>query len=156
MHLLRDRDIVLNYANTRLRAWSEVVAGAVPSARPDPEADQAWSDNGYRVAVQYHEIVPPVALADIPIDWRVSEGGPFNSDGGPRQGYLFQISDRFASQLRQQFSQLDFPPPTRAAPLELAAEAVRPPPAVSIGSAGGGNCAASGLSARSAAAGGDR
>jgi MoxR-like ATPase len=141
MRQLRRGDIVLNYANTQIRAWSNVGGEATPSARPDPEADQSWNDEGYRADIAYHVLSSPVNLGEIPSDWRTSEGGPFTKDGAVKQGYLFQVSDKFAARLRQRFSQLDFAfdpaageklesefspesPSTRGA-LELELEAVR-------------------------------
>lgn len=108
MRHLRLGDIVLNYANTEIRAWSTVTAAAAPSPRPDPDADQEWTNDGYRSEVVYHELPTRVRLTDVPNEWRVAEGGPFDKDGKVKQGYLFGVSDEFAAKLRQSFPQLDF------------------------------------------------
>jgi MoxR-like ATPase len=106
MRHLRTGDVVLNYANSHLRARSEVTTEAVPSARPDPEADRAWEEDGLRVEVQTSELSDPIRLDTIPTEWRRSEGGPFTSDGAVQQGYLFPLSDTFAAKLDGAFPQL--------------------------------------------------
>ena len=110
MRYLRERDVVLNYANTQIRARSEVVREATPSERPDPDADQAWSNDGLRVELEYHDLDTNVGLNDIPVEWRRAEGGPFTRDGAVKQGYLFPVSDDFAAKLQRTFPQLDLLP----------------------------------------------
>jgi MoxR-like ATPase len=107
MRHLRSGDIVLNYANTKIRAQSEVLSEATPSPRPDPEADQAWNDEGLRVELTYHGLSQPILLYGIPSEWRQAEGGPFAKDGNVKQGYLFPVSDDFASKLQRVFPELN-------------------------------------------------
>jgi MoxR-like ATPase len=109
MRHLRQHDVVLNYADRKLRAWSEVVQESVPAPRPDPEADAAWGEDGLRADVRYEPLDPVVELTAIPADLRIREGGPFTKDGGVKQGYLFPLSDAFVRQLRDRFPQLNFP-----------------------------------------------
>src|SRR4029079_7396604 len=66
MRYLREGDVVFNYANTQIRARSRVVGEATPSERPDPDADQAWSNDGLRVELEYHDLDTNVDLNDIP------------------------------------------------------------------------------------------
>jgi MoxR-like ATPase len=106
MRHLRVGDSVLNYANGEVRARSEVRQESVPSPRPDPDADQAWSNDGMRSELDYMVLTERVALADIPVEWRRNEGGPFDKDGGVKQGYLFPVSDEMAARLQQRFPQL--------------------------------------------------
>src|SRR5438309_1923272 len=103
MRQLRAGDVVLSYANTKLPARSTVITEATPSPRPNPEADQAWDDDGLRVELQFHELDESISLDSIPNDWRRAEGGPFTKDGGVKQGYLFHLSDNFAAQLATAF-----------------------------------------------------
>jgi MoxR-like ATPase len=107
MRHLRRGDVVLNYANTKIRAYSVALGEATPSPRPDPEADQAWNDEGLRVELDYHDVAQPVSLYDIPSEWRQAEGGPFAKDGNVKQGYLFPVSDDFASKLGRAFPELN-------------------------------------------------
>jgi MoxR-like ATPase len=105
---VRPRDIVLNYAKTEIRYWSEALSDAQPSPRPDPDADQAWNDEGRRINLRYHDLGPRIPLEDIPIEWRqAEEGGPFRKDGAVNEGYLFPLSDNFAAKLKTRFPQLD-------------------------------------------------
>ena len=110
MRYLREGDVVLNYANTQIRARSEVAGEATPSERPDPDADQAWSNDGLRVELEYHDLDTNVGLNDIPVEWRRAEAGPFTRDGAVKQGYLFPVSDDFAAKLQRTFPQLDLRP----------------------------------------------
>jgi hypothetical protein len=100
---LRPGDLVLNYAGTQLRAKSEVVSEAIPASRPDPEADQSWSNEGFRVELRWHDLPQPVALNEIPMEWRTRERGPFDKTGAVNQGYLFPLSDEFAAKLASHF-----------------------------------------------------
>ena len=110
MRHVRPGDTVLNYANTRIRGRSEALADAAELPRPDPEADQAWEEDGLRVEIAYHDLPVPVALEDIPTEWRRAEGGPFTRDGAVKQGYLFPVSDDFAAKLQRTFPQLGLSP----------------------------------------------
>jgi hypothetical protein len=113
MKYLREGDLVLNYANTQLRAVSRVVAESKPTSRPDPDRDQAWGEEGLRAELEYRDLAVPLALGEIPVEWRTREGspGPFTKDGAVKQGYLFPVSDRFAARLNSEFPvlQLDLP-----------------------------------------------
>jgi MoxR-like ATPase len=106
MRNLRVGDHVLNYANGEIRARSTVRQESVPSPRPDPDADQAWGSDGMRAELDYEALTDRVALAEIPVEWRRSEGGPFDKDGGVKQGYLFPVSDEMATKLQQRFPEL--------------------------------------------------
>ena len=106
MGYLRAGDVVLNYAKTMIRAVSRVSAAAEPHRRPDEEADQTWSEDGYLARLEYRDI-DPISLTEIPEEWRLKERGPFTSDGRVQQGYLYPVSDQLMSQLSDQFPQLD-------------------------------------------------
>ena len=89
MGYLRAGDVVLNYAKTMIRAVSRVSAAAEPHRRPDEEADQTWSEDGYLARLEYRDI-DPISLTEIPEEWRLKERGPFTSDGRVQQGYLIR------------------------------------------------------------------
>jgi hypothetical protein len=115
MRHLRPGDYVFSYANSQVRALNEVVAAAVPAPRPDPQADQAWNEEGNRAELRWDDLEPPILLRDIPVDWRTREGGPFAGDGSVNQGYLFPLSDEFVARMVEQFPQISVdvssPPP---------------------------------------------
>jgi MoxR-like ATPase len=106
MRHIRVGDNVLNYANGDIRARSTVGQESIPSPRPDPDADQAWGPEGMRAELHYEPLTDRVSLADIPVEWRRSESGPFDKDGGVKQGYLFPVSDEMVAKLQQRFPQL--------------------------------------------------
>jgi hypothetical protein len=110
MRYLRPGDVVLNYANTLIRAVSRVLFAAEPNRRPEEDADQAWNEDGYLARLEYRDI-PPISLPDIPEEWRLRERGPFTSDARVQQGYLFPLSDQFITALSQRFTQLNLDPP---------------------------------------------
>lgn len=115
MRHVRPGDVVFNYANGQIRATSVALDNAMPATRPDPEADQAWSDDGLRVELDWRDLREPVKLVDIPAEWRTNERA-FAGDGSVNQGYLFPLSDGFVSKLAGRFRQLldgDPPPPTK-------------------------------------------
>jgi AAA domain (dynein-related subfamily) len=99
-------DAVLNYANGQIRAVSAVQGDAYAATRPDPEADQAWGNDGWRLDVAYHDLTTPLPLAAIPEGARRKEGSPFDKNGEPIQGYMFVVRDAFVSTLRGLSSEL--------------------------------------------------
>lgn len=95
-------DVVLHYAEGAIRAVSRVVSRAEEGRRPVPI--QGIEDEiGYLVRAKYEELSEPIALNDVPIEWRISEAGPFNRLGGVNQGYLYPLTVDFVSKLRARF-----------------------------------------------------
>jgi len=107
MRHVRAGDVVLHYADTEIRGWSVAKGEAFPSSRPDPDADQVWSNDGLRVDVAYEGFEVPLKLSDIPSEWRVAEAGAFDKNGGANEGYLFPLSDDFAAKLKGRFPVLE-------------------------------------------------
>ncbi|MGW4963203.1 hypothetical protein ACWEPL_38805 [Nonomuraea sp. NPDC004186] len=68
----------------------------------------------------YREASQVVPLLDIPEAWRTSHStdGPFNRDGGVKQGYLFRVDDAFFKRFVERFGHL-----LPDAPVVLSAEA---------------------------------
>lgn len=117
LSLARAGDIVLNYAKGVVRAVSTVESEAVDAPRPAPEDEASWNMDGRRLSVRYRELESPIRLAEIPSDWRVEESGPFDKDGGVKQGYFYRLSDAFVARMAQRFPILELdssrPPPER-------------------------------------------
>ncbi len=97
---------MLTYANGAIRAVSSVRGEAVDATRPAPSEDKEWSDDGRRLEVVYRDLDGQVALTEIPIEWRVTEHGPFDKNGGVKTGYFYALSDTFVSRLARRFAQL--------------------------------------------------
>ena len=65
------------------------------------------------------------SLSDIPSRWRIDEGGPFDRNGGVKQGYLFPLSDEFVAKMAERFPQLGLQPGMIAANERLSVDALR-------------------------------
>lgn len=100
LQYVRIGDLVINYANTKIRAVSQVTALAYPAPRPDPDADTAWTNDGRRLDADYHVLANPVDLSAILETKRRDEGGPFDKNGKVKQAYFFPVSDEFTDVLR--------------------------------------------------------
>lgn len=99
-------DLVIHYSDNHIRAVSTVSDEAIDAPRP-PRLRGDWVEgDGWLVTADYRELEEPIALSEIPIDWRVAEQGPFTKQGVVRQGYFFPLSDRFANQIAELFPQL--------------------------------------------------
>jgi hypothetical protein len=90
-------DVVLSHADGQIRAVSRVIRPAYAATRPDPVADQAWSNDGRRVDVEYRDLATPLPVSAIPEGRRTGEGGPFDRDGKVKQAYFFPLSDAFVN-----------------------------------------------------------
>lgn len=94
-------DVVFHYAEGFLRALGRVEQAAEVTGHPEGEREEgkANADRGYKVAVAYQDIEPPIALNDIPADLRDPSLGPFTKGpartGDPQQGYAFPLTNGF-------------------------------------------------------------
>jgi 5-methylcytosine-specific restriction enzyme B len=100
---LEPGDTVYHYARGALRATSRVRGPTERAPRPPGSPDRGPGDDGYLAHLAaLRELRPPLALADIPLDWRREVGaGPFTRGGAVRQGYLFPLSAELAARLRR-------------------------------------------------------
>lgn len=102
---LQAGDTVFHYWAGEIQAVSRVLEAAVRSSIPDELPDQAWEQEGRRASVAVVSLDEAVPLQDIPVDWRLDEGGPFNRNGAVNQGYLYPLSDEFVVKLAGRFPQ---------------------------------------------------
>jgi hypothetical protein len=102
---LKVGDVVFHYANSYIRAVSEVAEQPAQRPRPVGGPDGDGEEEGqFGQLTHYDELVPPIAANDIPLEWRQQEsGGPFTTDGGVKQGYLFPLTAEFVSRLLGHF-----------------------------------------------------
>lgn len=92
-------DVVFHYANGALRAVSRATSDARDAQRPE-ELPAAWEQDGWLVEVRYEELGQPIALAELPAQWRQERGeAPFNAKGAVNQGYLYPLTDTFGDDL---------------------------------------------------------
>ena len=88
MARLREGDLVLHYSQGSLRAVGRVFERAREADRPLPGYNDQ-TEHVRQAKVEYFEVDPPIALEDIPLEWRQAENKPFNRTGGVNQGYLY-------------------------------------------------------------------
>jgi MoxR-like ATPase len=103
----RPGDLVLSYAGQHVRAVSSITAVAQDSRRPSDQGFEAWEQDGRRLPVTFRDLERTIPLSDIPAEWRIEDGGPFDRNGGVKQGYLFPLSERFVARLDERFPELD-------------------------------------------------
>lgn len=101
MTQVRVGDVVIHYAKG-VRAISTVTAAALDTLRPN-ELPAAWPSDGRLVRCSYRDAGQPVALEEIPADWRsAAPGGPLARNGKVNQGYLLPLSEAFATGFMRQ------------------------------------------------------
>jgi MoxR-like ATPase len=108
LNLAEPGDVVVHYANRRIRFVSRVTSMAEEAARPEELPEDVWYSDGYRLGTAYRALAPTIELSEIPLDWRDAEGqgGPFTKDGNVKQGYFFPVSEALADRLAGRFPQL--------------------------------------------------
>ena len=104
MQDVAEGDVLLHYANGRVRAVSMAKGTAYACERPSEHDAPQWNNDGERIDLAMVDVEPPVALSEIPLTWRT--GGPFQQSGAINQGYLYPISEVLIDQLRGGFPQL--------------------------------------------------
>ncbi|MBL7218968.1 MAG: AAA family ATPase [Phycisphaerae bacterium] len=92
-------DIVLSYFNRRVVAVSKAVSQ--PTIERPAAGDSRDARKLHRVGLSFRDVSDPVALDMIPKELRIAEGGPFNKNGGVKQGYLFELSNEFIKALAE-------------------------------------------------------
>lgn len=101
---VRQGDGIIHYANGFIRSLGIVVSEPRKAPRP-PQAHGSESvTDGYLASVGYTHLVEPLALDDIPIDWRLAEGGPFTKSGSVNVGYLYPLHRKFVQQMGDRLS----------------------------------------------------
>ena len=100
---LRVGQKILHYANGQIRAVGVVLEDAVDSPRPEELPTEPWEADGRYARVEYRILDRPVALPEIPEEWRKAEANPFDYRGDVRQGYMFPLSEEFCRKLEELF-----------------------------------------------------
>lgn len=94
---VRPGDVVMHYSVNKIRAVSVVRSPARPATVSIQRgAQNAWSDMGREVALDIHELDPPILLSSIPLllrqRWSLQYStSPFDRRGQVKQGYLFEL-----------------------------------------------------------------
>lgn len=105
MTRLKTGDLVLHYVDQEVLAMSRVTTPAAASNYPRPDAE-VEDIPGWLVHVHGEELDEPIALEEIPEEWRTQpmKGGPFNHRGGVNQGYVFSLSEEFSRNFFARFT----------------------------------------------------
>jgi 5-methylcytosine-specific restriction enzyme B len=101
----RPGDIVFCYSARELKSIGLVQEAAIEAPKPSEIASHEWQEEGYLLKLNYFDFVPPIEKEDIPEEWRLIEGGPFDVNGNLKQGYFFSLSKDFARNLFNLFEE---------------------------------------------------
>lgn len=101
---LRVGQLVIHYANNNIRALGTVAAAPYSAPKPEALSSDAWQEEGFLCPVDYRELDTPIHRQDIPRPAALPSG-PFDSNGGIKQGYLFSVPSEFQFELLEFLSQ---------------------------------------------------
>ena len=92
LDLVKRGDIVLHYANKKIRAISTVTHGPRVAEKTLSDRTQ-WQDLGREIAVDIQDFDFTIEISEVPLELRVGSGKgidtPFDRNGKVKQGYLF-------------------------------------------------------------------
>lgn len=94
MTRVRPGELIFSGVDNAVRAVSQSIAPAYTATRPDPDRDGRWDEEGWRLDVVYTDLKPAVPYSEFVPLFPTSlqkKYGAFRSDGGPNQGYMFEI-----------------------------------------------------------------
>lgn len=95
----RPDDVVFCYSARELKSVGIIQEEAIEAPKPSEISSHEWQEEGYLLKLDYYDFVPPVEKEEIPAEWRLKEGGPFDVNGNLKQGYFFTLSKEFAQKL---------------------------------------------------------
>jgi 5-methylcytosine-specific restriction enzyme B len=101
----RPGDVVFCYSARELKSIGMVQEAAIEAPKPSEIASHEWQEEGYLLKLNYFDFVPPIEKEEIPEEWRLKEGGPFDVNGNLKQGYFFSLSKDFAQKLFNLFEE---------------------------------------------------
>jgi hypothetical protein len=105
MTMVRVDDVVLHFADSRVRAISRVTRRAIAAPRPESLPDELWERDGWLVRVEMTELQQPIKRDEIPLPMRSSPAQRmFTSAGVGNQGYLYPIELEWFGQFAHIFA----------------------------------------------------
>lgn len=96
-------DLIFSYARGAIQAVSRVTHSAEVVERPSDLPITEWESQGWQVRTRYFHLDDPIALTEIPQEWRLAEGGPFDINGAVKQQYANHVSENFVNLLINKF-----------------------------------------------------
>lgn len=112
---VRRGDVIFHGVDQQVVAVSTAVDDCRSAPQPRDFPDGLWSDDGREVPVAIKRVESPLHRLDIPTEWREGEA-PFDKNLEGKQGYLYALSDAFATYL---LSELGVEPPPLAEGLSV-------------------------------------
>ena len=103
--MVKEGDIILHYATGHVRSIGVATSDGRPHDRPSELSEAQWDRAGLLANIEYHELAAPIALTEINLEDRIVTGGPFNSHGQVKQGYLFELPANFYKDFSMTFSE---------------------------------------------------
>ena len=104
VELVRPNDVVVHYSGGFVRSLGLVSGDPVIRARPVELPEDSWGSEGHWAPIDYFELAAPIPLKEI--GDRPKSAGPFDLNGGVKQGYLYQVPSGWADDLRRRHAPL--------------------------------------------------
>ncbi|MBO9128571.1 AAA family ATPase [Bacillus sp. 165] len=98
-------DIVFCYSGGELKCIGIVKKQAVEAPKPAEIASHGWQEEGYLLELDYFDFLSRIRKGEIPEQWRLEETGPFDRNGNVKQGYFFNVSEKFVKNLYSRFEE---------------------------------------------------
>ena len=96
-------DLVFCYSMQELKSIGVVTNKAIEGAKPSNLSNLGWEEEGFLVEMDYFNFDMPLKKENIPLDWCIEEGGPFDKNGRVNMGYFYSISEQFVRKLFNSF-----------------------------------------------------
>ncbi|WP_225983592.1 MULTISPECIES: McrB family protein [Bacillaceae] len=97
-------DLVICYSDKYIKSIGFVVKEAITATRPSIKAYDQWNEEGYYLKLNYFDMDKQIERNEIPLNWRINEGGPFNATGELKMRYFHPISEDFFKKVYYKFS----------------------------------------------------
>ncbi len=98
-------DPIFTYSSGEVKTVAIVREPTIEQAQPDTISNGMWEKEGYYTSVDYYDLSPPIEKSEVPEKWRLEEEGPFDRNGNVKQGYFFNLTDDFATNLFHRFKE---------------------------------------------------
>ncbi len=98
-------DPIFTYSSGEVKTVAIVREPTISQAQPDTISNGMWEKEGYYTSVDYYDLSPPIEKTEVPEKWRLEEEGPFDRNGNVKQGYFFNVTDDFATNLFHRFKE---------------------------------------------------
>lgn len=102
---VEERDIIVHYAKTKIRALSRVKAPSYETEPPESLSREPREQAGWRADVEAVNLENPIHFEEIPEDFRLDEeASVFDRNGKVNQGYLYELPPFLVQDLRTRFA----------------------------------------------------